>query len=208
MYNSAPLSKYLDDLAGKLPAPGGGSAAAAAGALGVAALSMVANLTIGKEKYKAVEAEMADILKETEEIRANLQKLVDEDVTAYKQVSAAYGMPKNTDEEKKARSSAIQAALKEAMKVPLASCRNLFSAIRLCEPLLERGNTNLVSDVGVGVELIAAAFTASVLNVQVNLVQIKDEQMVNEITKELYTSQRTVEMIREKTIQSVRGKIG
>ena len=145
MYIERKFQDYLDDLAAKKPAPGGGSAAAAAGALGVSLLSMVANFTIGKEKYKDVEAEIQQILDTAEKSRAELQKLIDEDVAAYQKVSAAYKMPKDTEEDKRARTEAIQTALKDAMAVPLAICRNLFEAAKLCEPLLEKGNINLVS---------------------------------------------------------------
>ena len=174
MYIERKYQDYFDDLAAKKPAPGGGSAAAAAGALGVSLLSMVANFTIGKEKYKDVEAEIQQILDTAEKSRAELQKLIDEDVAAYQKVSAAYKMPKDTEEDKRARTEAIQTALKDAMAVPLAICRNLFEAARLCEPLLEKGNINLVSDVGVAAEFIASGFAAALLNVEINLSGIKD----------------------------------
>lgn len=207
MYTDQSLRKYLDDLAGKLPAPGGGSAAAATGAIGTAALSMVANFTIGKEKYKDVEQNMRAILEKSENIRAHLQHGIDDDVIAYQKVSKAYGMPKNTDAEKQARSSAIQEALKEAMKVPLSSVRNLFEAIKLCEPLLEQGNINLASDVGVGAELISAAFASSVINVQINLASIKDEKLTAEIRNELECKEKELNAIKEKIIKNTREKI-
>ena len=207
MYLEAKFGEYLDDLASKKPAPGGGSAAAAVGALGVSLLSMVANFTVGKEKYKDAEPEIKQILSSTEKIREELQKLVDEDVTAYQKVSAAYKMPKQTEQEKEARTEAIQTALKDAMAVPLATCRNLAEAMKLCEPLLEKGNVNLVSDVGVGAELIASGFASAVLNVEVNLSGVKDRDFVVRIREELSPKEKEIEIIRQKVVNGTKEKI-
>lgn len=207
MYVEGKFKEYLDDLAAKKPAPGGGSAAAAVGALGVSLLSMVANFTVGKDKYEDVEAEMQELLSSAEKLRAELQKLVDEDVAAYQKVSAAYKMPKDSDEQKAARSEAIQAALKAAMQVPLATCRSLFEAGKLCEPLLEKGNVNLVSDVGVAAEFIAAGFVSALMNVEINLGGIKDEDFVADIRQELSPKEEQIQKMREKVVKGTREKI-
>jgi formiminotetrahydrofolate cyclodeaminase len=207
MYVQGNFKEYLDDLAAKKPAPGGGSAAAAVGALGVSLLSMVANFTVGKDKYKDIEAEMQELLSSAEGLRAELQKLVDEDVAAYQEVSAAYKMPKDSDEQKTTRSEAIQAALKTAMQVPLATCRNLFEAGKLCEPLLEKGNVNLVSDVGVAAEFIAAGFVSALMNVEINLGGIKDEDFVAKIRQELSPKEEQIQKMREKVVKGTREKI-
>lgn len=207
MYCEAKFKEYLDDLAAKKPAPGGGSAAAAAGALGVSLLSMVANFTIGKEKYKDVEPEIQQVLSSSEKLRAELQKLIDDDVAAYQKVSAAYKMPKKTEEEKKAKTDAIQAALKDAMAVPLAICRNLSEAVKLCEPLLEKGNVSLVSDVGVAAELIASSFASALLNVEINLSGIKDEDLAAKIRTELSPKEKEIQTIKEKVVNQTKEKI-
>jgi formiminotetrahydrofolate cyclodeaminase len=207
MYFEGQFKQYMDDLASYKPAPGGGSAAAAAGALGVSLLSMVANFTVGKEKYKDVEAEIQEVLSSSEKLRTELQKLIDDDVVAYKGVSAAYKMPKESDKEKTARSEAIQAALKQAMSVPLAICRNLYEAISLCEPLLEKGNVNLVSDVGVAAELIAGGFASAVLNVEINLAGIEDPDMASKIRDELSSREKQIQIIREKVVRQTKEKI-
>jgi formiminotetrahydrofolate cyclodeaminase len=207
MYFDGTFKQYMDDLAGNKPAPGGGSAAATAGALGVSLLSMVANFTVGKDKYKDVDAEVQKILSSAEKLRTALQKLIDEDVVAYKKVSAAYKMPKDSEEEKTARSEAIQAALKEAMSVPLAICRNLYEAISLCEPLLEKGNVNLISDVGVAAELIAGGFASAVLNVEINLSGIKDPDMVGKIRDELSSKEKQIQITRKKVVSRTKEKI-
>jgi formiminotetrahydrofolate cyclodeaminase len=207
MYAEGKFREYLDDLAAGKPAPGGGSAAAAAGALGVGLLSMVANFTTGREKYKNVEAEIRKVLYSSEKLRGELQKLIDEDILAYQKVSSAYKMPKETEEDKKARTEAIQIALKDAMAVPLAACRNLFEATKLCRPLLEKGNQNLVSDVGVAAELIASAFESALLNVEINLSAIRDRDFADEISKELSAKGKQIQVIRENIVKQVKEKI-
>ena len=207
MYLEGKFKEYLNDLAARKPAPGGGSAAAAAGALGVGLLSMVANFTTGKEKYKNVEAEIRQVLSSSEKLRGELQKLIDEDIVAYQKVSSAYKMSKETEEDKKARTQAIQTALKDAMAVPLAACRNLFEAVKLCRPLLEKGNQNLVSDVGVAAELIASAFESALLNIEINLSAIKDRDLADEISKELSAKGKQIQVIRENIVRQVKEKI-
>jgi formiminotetrahydrofolate cyclodeaminase len=207
MYLEGRFKEYVDDLAAKKPAPGGGSAAAAVGALGVSLLSMVANFTLGKEKYKDVEPEIREILSSSEKLRAGLEKLVDEDVVAYQKVSAAYKMAKDTEEQKKARTEAIQAALRTAMAAPLAACRSLSEAMKLCQPLLEKGNANLVSDVGVGAEFIAAGFISALLNVEINLASIKDSDLVTKLRQELSEKEKEIQIIRERVVNETKEKI-
>ena len=207
MYFEGKFKEYLDDLAAKKPAPGGGSAAAAVGAIGVGLLSMVANFTIGKDKYKDVEPEIQELLTSAEDLRAALQKLIDEDITAYQTVSAAYKMPRENQQEKAARSHAIQAALKDAMAVPLAICRNLFDAAQLCEPLLQKGNVNLLSDVGVGAEFIASGFASALLNVEINLSAIKDEDLAAKIRTELSPKEKQIETIKKRVLTQTKESI-
>ncbi|MDD5326189.1 MAG: cyclodeaminase/cyclohydrolase family protein [Phycisphaerae bacterium] len=207
MYLEGKFKEYMDDLAAKKSAPGGGSAAAAVGAMGVSLLSMVANFTLGKKEYQYVEPEIREILSSSEKLRIVLEQLVDEDVAAYKKVSEAYKMAKETEEEKKARAETIQAALRIAMEAPLAVCRNLYEAAKLCRPLLEKGNTNLVSDVGVGAEFIAAGFVAALLNVEINLASIDDSGLAANIRQELSEKEKKIQLIREKVVSKTKEKI-
>jgi len=170
-----PMATYLEQLASAAPAPGGGSAAAMAGALGAALLSMVCNLTIGKEKFKAVEAGIQDLLRQSEAARRELTQLAEEDQTAYGKVNTAYGMPRATDQEKTARTAAIQEALKAAAQVPLRAAQVCSEVLALAAPLAEKGNPNVISDVGVGAALAEAALQCAALNVEVNLAFIKDQ---------------------------------
>ena len=122
---SQPFHQFLTELASSSPAPGGGSVAALAGALGTALTSMVCNLTIGKEKYQTVEPEIKNIMKQSEELRKKLTELIDKDTDAFNDVMKAFKMPKHTDEQKKTRSQAIQNGYKTAAEDPLPNSHNL-----------------------------------------------------------------------------------
>ncbi|MBN2120497.1 MAG: cyclodeaminase/cyclohydrolase family protein [Candidatus Omnitrophica bacterium] len=190
------LREYFDDLASRKPAPGGGSAAGLVGAAGVSLLSMVANFTLGKDRYRDVESEIKEILNICEKYRLELEKLIDEDVLAYQKVTAAYSLSKETEEEKKIRAGAIQEALVKALKVPLEIARACFEASKLCKALLDKGNVNLVSDVGVAAEFLASGYKAALLNVEINLSQIKDSLLVSEVREEIERKQKKIEAIR------------
>jgi len=177
-YADGPMRVYVEDLASRKPAPGGGSGAALAGALGAAAASMAANFTIGRQKYADVEPQVKTALADLDRVRAELLTLVDEDVKAYSQVGPAYQMPRTTEEEKAARAAAIQDALHVACGVPLRACAAALDALEACEVLVNICNRMLVSDVAVGAMLAEAAFRAAHVNVEINLNAMKDTEFV------------------------------
>ncbi|MCX5703048.1 MAG: cyclodeaminase/cyclohydrolase family protein, partial [Candidatus Omnitrophica bacterium] len=121
-YKEESLKKYLDDLAARLPAPGGGSAAALTAAMGAALISMVVNFTLGKPKYARYEEELGGILEKSEKLREEFLNLVDLDVTAYKSKD-----------------------IRSALNVPLMVARLCFEGARLCPGLIKKGNINLIS---------------------------------------------------------------
>ncbi len=172
------IDEYMAALAGDAPAPGGGSAAAVAGALAAASARMVGSFTIGKKKYADVEDAIRAHLEAIDRLSEEMLALVQEDVVAFGAVGDAYGMPRKSDEQKQARSEAIQAALRQAAEVPLklvAACAELSGHLK---PLAQKGNQNLVSDVGVAAKLCQAACECGWLNVEVNLALIDDEAFV------------------------------
>lgn len=202
------LKKYLDDLASNKPAPGGGSAAALTAATGAALISMVANFTVGKEKYKSVEGEIKGVLSQAESLRQKLMNLVDEDVAAYKKISAAFKLPKDNPEDKRKRSEAIQQALKEVLVPPLEVCKCCQKASELCTVLAEKGNLNLISDVGVAVSLLDSAFQSALLNVEINLKSIKDETFILQIRKILEPMEKKIPVIKEEVENEVAKHLG
>jgi formiminotetrahydrofolate cyclodeaminase len=179
------VQPFFDKLAGATPTPGGGSAAAAAGAMGAALISMVCNLTIGKEKYADAEAQMNDVLARSEALRVELAQLIDEDAEAFNTVMTAFRLPKNTDEEKTTRKEAIQSATKKATLTPLATARACAEVIELGQVAAEKGNANAISDAGAGVALAQAGLKSAALNVLINLPAIKDEAFVSTHQTEL-----------------------
>ena len=180
MFQEQQLQTFLDQLASKASTPGGGSAAAIMGAMGAALISMVANLTIGKKKYEDVDGEMQGFLQQSEDMRARLTGMIQADVDVFDKVMAAYGMVRETDAEKAARSEAIQAALKEATDVPLACAQLCADVIELCRPVAEKGNLNVISDAGVAVLAAHAALRSAALNVYINIGGIRDQEFVQD----------------------------
>ena len=178
MFLENTVQSFLDDLASDNPTPGGGSAAAAAGAMGAALVSMVCNLTIGKKKFAGVEAQMQDILEKSEALRAELGQLITDDAEAFETVMAAFRMPRSTDKERSARSAEIQAATKRATLTPLATARACAEVIGLSRSVAETGNPNAVSDAGAGAACAQAGLKAASLNVLINLPSIKDAAFV------------------------------
>jgi len=175
MIKDQPIQQFLDELASKSATPGGGSAAAVMGAMGAALVGMVCNLTVGKKNYEAVEAEMADVLARADALRAQSMDMIRADVEAFDRVMAAYALPRETEDDKTARSAAIQEALKAATEVPLACARLCVDIIDLSQIAAEKGNRNVVSDAGVAVMAAHAALKSAALNVYVNAKGLKDE---------------------------------
>jgi len=169
------IDKFLEELASDAPTPGGGSAAGIMGAIGAALVSMVCNLTVGKEKYADVDADLRAVLERSESLRCQFTDLIKADVEVFDGVMAAYGMPRDSEEQKAARGAAIQQALKAATEVPLACARACADTIAVCAEAAAKGNLNVISDAGVAVMASYAALKSAALNVYINAGSIKDE---------------------------------
>jgi len=174
-YAQASIEAYLGKLASADPEPGGGSVAALVGALGAGLVTMVCDLTLGKEKFAAVQESVAGIRSQAETLRAELTKLITADADAYAQVAAAMKLPRDTEEQKSERARLLQAALKGAAAVPLRVAEAAGDVARLTLPAAEQGNPNAVSDAGVAVLLADAAAQSAALNVKINLGWIEDK---------------------------------
>lgn len=175
------IKKYMENLASNLPAPGGGSASALAGAQGISLVMMVAELTVGKEKYSEWETYCQKAISDGAAIQTNFLKAIDDDTDAYNKVGAAFKLPKNTDEEKAARSRAIQVATVLATRVPLRTMEISLDALKVAESLIGKSNPNCSSDIGAGALNLKAALMGAWLNVKINLPGIKDENLKNEL---------------------------
>jgi len=183
MYSNKSIEVYLRDLAAKLPAPGGGAAAALTASMGAALISMVVNFTLGKPKYAQYEEELKVILDKSENFRKKFLSLVDEDVLAYKSKNTA-----------------------TSLRVPHQVCDFCVEASLLCKPLLAKSNRNLISDVAVAAILLEAGFTSAYFNVEINLRTIADKNIVSVTRRKLLGKQKIIRKIRQKTEEAV-GKI-
>lgn len=177
---------FLDEVASNSPAPGGGSVAALAGALGAALTSMVCNLTKAKQGYESVQDEIAEALEKSEELRKDLTDLVDEDTDAFNEVMKALKMPKETEDQKEQRRNAMQAAFKQAAEVPLQTARKCVQILDVAYIVAEKGNKNSVSDAAVSALMAQTGVQAAMLNVRINLSSIKDTEYTQQVTTELH----------------------
>lgn len=207
MFSEKSIRQFADELASSDPVPGGGSTAALAGALGAGLVSMVCNLTIGKEKYRDAEPKMREVLGETEALRQQMLDLLEADTQVYSKVIAAYRLPRATPEEKQARSKAIQAALRAAADVPLELARLSSKVVQLALPAAELGNPSAISDAAVGALLAASAFEGGALNVETNLGQISDTAYDETALKELSNLRGGVEATRDQVLATVRARL-
>jgi len=175
-YQAAPLKQYVDNLAAKLPAPGGGSAAALTACLGASLISMVINFTLGKPKYAQYENELKEYLAKSEQLRNALLNLVDLDIVAY--------TSKN---------------IRDSLDIPFMVCRLCHEGIKLCPPLIKKGNVNLISDVAVAAILLESSFSSAYFNVQINLKLLGDKKLALAMNKELLLKGKTIKRMRLQT---------
>jgi len=186
---------FLDALAEGTPAPGGGSAAAYAGAAGAALAAMVARLTLGKKKYAEVETQMYTLLERAEALRAALTEAIQKDAEAFEAVMASYKLPKDTDEEAAARQQAIQAAMLNAARVPLETARLAVEAMELCAQAVATGNLNAISDGASGAALARASLTGAGYNVRINLASLGDPSKGEPLLQEIRRLERRADEI-------------
>lgn len=176
---------FVAATASKEPTPGGGAIAAITGATGAALAEMVANLTFGKKGYEEVQSEMEELQTKSEAIRNRMLELSQADADVFNIFMNALGLPKNTDEEKAARTAAIQQAYKDAAMVPFEIGELAYQIFELAELASRKGNQNLITDGIIAAINARAAVKAAFLNVRINLSGIKDEAFVANVTAKM-----------------------
>jgi len=208
MTNFAKLSleDFLAALGSDAPTPGGGTAAATAGAMGASLAEMVARLTLSKEKYAASHDAMRPILEAGQLAREEFVALAREDSEAYDAVVAARRLPKDTDEQKAARQNAIALANRRAAEVPMRTARAAARLLAALPELAEKGNPNAVSDVGAAALLLDACAEGALLNVGINLPGIEDSALVAEMQRETAVLQEASQRFRSHVVAMVRKK--
>ena len=196
------IEEFAKVTASDAPAPGGGSVAAAAGSLAAALAEMVANLTIGKEKYAEAENEMRELAEKGQAIREKMIADIQRDSSSFNLYMAALRMPKDTEEEKAARREAMQRGLKEAAVVPLSVAETASEIFRLAEAAVARGNANAVTDGLVSAMMARTAVLSALLNVKINLNSIKDEAFRADMEKQVKGLEKTASEYEAKILKS------
>lgn len=184
MYIDNSLREFIANVASSEPTPGGGSVSALVGSIGGALTNMVSKLTVGKKVYEGladeIKSQIVENSREMEKLVEDLSNIVDEDTKAFDKVMDAFKMPKETDEQKQARSRAVQEGYKIALEVPLRCATKCLRILELQEVFANYGNANAITDVGVGILLAYSGMEGALFNVTINLGSIKDEEFKKE----------------------------
>lgn len=202
------ISEFAADLASATPTPGGGAAAAVLGTTGIALGEMVGNLTIGKKKYANVEAQVKEAMAKLTPCREPMLAMFKKDADAFDGFGAAMKLPKDTDEEKAARTDAMQKALKGATLSPDATAELGIKALREVYEIAKVGNTHAISDCGCGALALHASINAAVLNMYINLPGIKDEDFRGKYQARAESYEKEAKELLEGTLKVVRAAIG
>jgi glutamate formiminotransferase / formiminotetrahydrofolate cyclodeaminase len=202
------LRQFCNETLSDSPAPGGGSVAALMGALGVSLGGMVANLSAGKRGWDDKLSYFSAWAVKAQQLKDELLFLVDEDTAAFNKVMDAFALPKESTEEKAARSTAIQLANKYAAEIPLRVMETAFSSYELLAEMAEKGNPASISDVGVGLLALRACIDGAAMNVRINLAGLKDENLKTSLQKKVRTITAESESEFKKISQIVESKMG
>lgn len=201
------ITGFANETASESPAPGGGSVSACMGAFGVALGTMVANLSAHKKGWDDRWEEFSEWAEKGKHYSERLLTLVDEDTQAFNGIMNAFGLPKNTDEEKAKRTEAIQSATKNAMEIPFQVMKTAYGAMEMIKAMAEIGNPNSVSDAGVGALALRAAVMGAGLNVKINASGLDDKIYVAEIQAKADELEQKADEMEKAILEIVKGKI-
>ncbi len=207
MLSNENLTEFTNQVASDSPAPGGGSVAALSGSLSAGLLVMFCQLTVGKEKFSHVEAEVKQVCEEAEELKDFFLKAIDRDTEAFNEVMKAFKLPKNTEKEKQERKEAIQAGFKEAASVPFEMAESSLKVMEKARDVVAKGNPNAITDLGVCADMALSAFRGAKKNVRINLGSIKDEGFVKEHEEKLEELEREIEVLYEEINDKVESEL-
>lgn len=182
-FSTVPCNEFVEVLASKAPVPGGGGASALVGAIGTALGNMVGSLTVGKKKYADVEEEMYALKAKCDKLQAELLTLVERDAEVFEPLSKAYGMPRETEEEKAEKARVMEIVLKDACSVPMEIMEKCCEAIDIIEEFAAKGSALAISDAGVGAAFCKAALEGASLNVYINTKSMKNREYAQELNQ-------------------------
>lgn len=208
MADDTTLSAFLESLGSSAPTPGGGAASALSGALAAALAEMVAQLTAGRPKYAAVDARVRVVIAQLHMARTRLVALMEDDERAFQTVSAAYKLPKTSDEERSSREEAVQRALGAAMQPPLAVMSTTCDLLALTEEIAHIGNGTVVSDAGCAAIIGEAAVRSAALNVLANVVLLHDQAAADDARQQVVDCEARALGLAQQTMGTVRQRMG
>ncbi len=185
MFIENSINEFIEELSSKNAVPGGGSASALSSSVGTSLIIMVTNLTIGRKKYVEVSDKMQEIKNALEINRDKLTSLIDEDSKGYSAVMDAFKLPKDTEEEKLARTQAIQEALVVAASVPLEIARVSLDSLKYVPYVFENGNINAVSDAKVAAVMLRSGILGAIYNVEINVDSLKNREVADKYIEEI-----------------------
>lgn len=182
-FSTVPCNEFVEVLGSKAPVPGGGGASALVGAVGTALGNMVGALTVGKKKYADVEEEMKELMAKATTLQGELLHLIERDAEVFEPLSKAYGMPRETEEEKAEKARVMEIVLKDACSVPMEIMEKCCEAIDLIVEFAAKGSALAISDAGVGAAFCKAALEGASLNVYINTKSMKNREYAEELNQ-------------------------
>ena len=206
-FSTVPCNEFVEVLASKAPVPGGGGASALVGAIGTALGNMVGSLTVGKKKYADVEEEMYALKAKCDTLQKELLALVEKDAEVFEPLSKAYGMPRNTEEEKAEKARVMEIVLKDACSVPMEIMEKCCEAIELIQEFAAKGSTLAISDAGVGAAFCKAALEGASLNVYINTKSMKNREYAEELNAKADAMLAKYPKMAEDIFESVLGRL-
>ncbi|MBQ6875873.1 MAG: cyclodeaminase/cyclohydrolase family protein [Lachnospiraceae bacterium] len=206
-FSTVQCDEFVTVLASKAPVPGGGGASALVGAVGTALGNMVGSLTVGKKKYADVEAEMWELKGKCDKLQAELLTLIERDAEVFEPLSKAYGMPRETEEEKAEKARVMEIVLKEACSVPMEIMEKCCEAIDVIVEFAAKGSALAISDAGVGVIFCKAALQGASLNVFINTKSMKNREYAEELNAKAEAMLAKYTVLADEVFAQVRGRL-
>lgn len=206
-FSTVQCDEFVTVLASKAPVPGGGGASALVGAVGTALGNMVGSLTVGKKKYADVEAEMWELKAKCDKLQAELLHLIERDAEVFEPLSKAYGMPRETEEEKAEKARVMEIVLKEACSVPMEIMEKCCEAIDVIVEFAAKGSALAISDAGVGVIFCKAALQGASLNVFINTKSMKNREYAEELNAKAEAMLAKYTVLADEVFAQVRGRL-
>lgn len=206
-FSTVQCDEFVTVLASKAPVPGGGGASALVGAVGTALGNMVGSLTVGKKKYADVEAEMWELKAKCDKLQAEFLHLIERDAEVFEPLSKAYGMPRETEEEKAEKARVMEIVLKEACSVPMEIMEKCCEAIDIIVEFAAKGSTLAISDAGVGVIFCKAALQGASLNVFINTKSMKNREYAEELNAKAEAMLAKYTVLADEVFAQVRGRL-